>query len=525
MRDSCSPLVSADAAPSTPAPLTHAARVDWLGAAIVLVALVLRLLWLGEKPPHFDEGVNGWFVDQMTAQGFYHYDPTNFHGPLHFYVCFLAQTFLGRHVWALRLPIALVSTACVALALAFAPHFGKRAARLAAGALALSPGMIFYGRYAIHETWLLFFLMLGFWGIAGLWREGRTHHLWAAAVGASGMILTKETYAIHLVALGLAAISLRVLEKISPSSALAFSPQRWTTANAQRALLVCGAAILFFYTGGLLDWSSLPGLWVTFSTWVSTGTNGTTGHEKEWFYWLTLAARYEWPMLVGCGAALAVVLPQTDRLPRYLGIYALGTLVAYSLIPYKTPWCLIVMMWPFHLLFGAAIDRLGRTLDRWLATALAVVVLAHSAFIACRLNYREFTNEEEPYVYVQTLPDVANFLGPLQELARRDARNFHLIGYVFSAEQHPFAWLLGDFTRVNLIDAEHIPESLDDAEFLLIDATEESDVEAKLHDSYFKQNIRIRGSSPDEAIVYLRAKTFAPVLPGRTPEFTPNVPQ
>src|ERR1700761_7950524 len=86
-------------------------------ALILLVALVFRLLWLGMKPPHFDEGVNGWFIDQMTIHGFYHYDPTNFHGPLHFYILFLAQTLLGRHIWALRLPLVLASTAAVGMTL------------------------------------------------------------------------------------------------------------------------------------------------------------------------------------------------------------------------------------------------------------------------------------------------------------------------------------------------------------------------------------------------------------------------
>ena len=42
------------------------------GVAILLVALALRLLWLDVKPPHFDEGVNGWFVDEMTRNGFDH---------------------------------------------------------------------------------------------------------------------------------------------------------------------------------------------------------------------------------------------------------------------------------------------------------------------------------------------------------------------------------------------------------------------------------------------------------------------
>ena len=89
----------------------------WLDVALLGLAAFLRLAWLEVKPPHFDEGVNGWFVDAMTRTGFYHYDPTNFHGPFHFYVLFVAQTLLGRHVWALRLPLALVSLGCVAFAL------------------------------------------------------------------------------------------------------------------------------------------------------------------------------------------------------------------------------------------------------------------------------------------------------------------------------------------------------------------------------------------------------------------------
>jgi len=49
-------------------------------------------------------GINGWFVDQMVKSGFYRYDPTNYHGPLHFYVLFLSQTLFGRNLWALRMP-------------------------------------------------------------------------------------------------------------------------------------------------------------------------------------------------------------------------------------------------------------------------------------------------------------------------------------------------------------------------------------------------------------------------------------
>ena len=144
----------------------------WVSLAIVALALVLRLAWLGVKPAHFDEGVNGWFVDEMTQQGFYHYDPTNFHGPLHFYVLFVAQTLFGRHEWVLRLPLALVSTACVALMLAFRPLLRRRRVPARGAGMAVSPGFVFYGRYAIHESELVFFMMLMVWGLIGLCHFG-----------------------------------------------------------------------------------------------------------------------------------------------------------------------------------------------------------------------------------------------------------------------------------------------------------------------------------------------------------------
>ncbi len=517
---------------------------DWISIAIVLLALVLRLAWLGIKPPHFDEGVNGFFVDQMTEEGFYHYDPTNFHGPFHFYVLFVAQTLLGRHVWALRLPLALASTACVALALMFRPHFGKRPCQFAALAMAISPGMVFYGRYAIHETWLLASLLLVFLGLLGLWRSGEKRALWALMLGVTGMILTKETYVIHIAAMLLAVPALLALEQASDSAPALIAGQRWVRADLEVAMTVGGLLILFFYTGALLDWSSLPGMFQTFSAWFATGMQGESGHEKPWLwqfwqsgfigffqhgftdifttnYWLTLFARYEWPALLGLVAAPFVVLPRTRRTTRYLAIYGLGALTAYSLVAYKTPWCLIVLMWPFLFLFGITLDRAFSRFDKWIVGSFAIALAACSLGATCLLNFRNFTDEDEPYVYVQTLPDVDNAVGPLKALAALDAVNFHLIGYVLTENQHPLAWMLGDFTRMNMGDEDHIPKKLDDADFVVIDDTLTEQIEPLLTDTYFKETVKIRGTSDNECVVYFRETKFRPCFPDRVAEFRP----
>src|SRR5213596_3578094 len=174
------------------------AGTDWVPWLILALAAFLRFFLLGIKPPHFDEGINGWFVDQVMKNGFYRYDPTNYHGPLHFYVLLLFQSLFGRNVWALRLPVVLVSIGCVWLALKFEPLVGRNVARIAALAMAISPSFVFYGRYSIHEVWLVLFSMMFILGLLGLWKFGTANYLWCAGMGVADMILTKETYMLHI---------------------------------------------------------------------------------------------------------------------------------------------------------------------------------------------------------------------------------------------------------------------------------------------------------------------------------------
>src|SRR5215471_13565854 len=192
------------------------AETGWTPWLILALAAFLRFLLLGIKPPHFDEGINGWFVDQVMKNGFYRYDPTNYHGPLHFYVLLLCQSLFGRNVWALRLPVVLVSIACVWLALKFEPLVGRSVSRIAALAMAVSPGFVFYGRYAIHEVWLQLFSMMFIWGLFGLWRRGTLTYLWSTGMGLTGMILTKETYAIHVACALLAPPTLQISLPLKP---------------------------------------------------------------------------------------------------------------------------------------------------------------------------------------------------------------------------------------------------------------------------------------------------------------------
>src|SRR5947208_2777340 len=500
------------------------AATDWIPWAILGLAVFLRFFLLGIKPPHFDEGINGWFVDQVMKNGYYRYDPTNYHGPLHFYVLLLSQSLFGRNLWAIRLPVVLVSIVCVWLIFKFEPFVGRNASRIAALAMAISPGFVFYGRYAIHEVWLQLFSTMFILGLLGLWKFGRLNYLWYAGMGLAGMILTKETYAIHLACAILAIPALAVSYALSRVPDAKPAKQTWTWIDLAMVLGVGAAAIIFFYSGTFLNWDGVKGLYLAFKAWTETGTAGH-GHEKAWDYWFKLMGpsweaggenftAYELPMLAGL--ILCLFCQKFKNLSiRYLAIYGAGSLVAYSYVKYKTPWCIISFGWPFLFVLGGWV-LLVRPKNLRKVYVTIGVLLCLSLVRSVWLNYFRCSSPTEPYAYVQTYNDIFK-LKPLLTLAKRDPAYYHLTGHLIRSSVYPLPWTLGDFDRVGYYEGGNMPANLD-VDFLLVQQDKIKDVESKLKGAYYTDTLTLRNYQ-DPSKLFLSAKVFKEFFPGKAPDF------
>ena len=77
-------------------------NTDIIFLLLMIVSILMRLLFLDNRAIHHDEGVNGWFVMNMWKQGYYHYDPANFHGPLFFYLLQISEAIFGKGIFSLR---------------------------------------------------------------------------------------------------------------------------------------------------------------------------------------------------------------------------------------------------------------------------------------------------------------------------------------------------------------------------------------------------------------------------------------
>ncbi len=518
-------------------------------ALILLFAALARFTYLDIKPPHFDEGINGWFCDQMTKTGYYAYDPTNYHGPLHFYVLYASLKLFGRNLWALRLPVVLASLAAIFWMFLFRPFFSRTVCYMAALGMAISPGFIFYDRYSIHESWMVLFLIVTFWGILGISTSRESRYFWGFILGLTGIILTKETYIIHVASFAAAGCLALIWNRLSKQPPLHLPTGKLPGKQIAGAILVGVTSIIFFYSGNFRNWHGLAGLYEAFLPWAKTGIDAA-GHGKPVFdlfplippvlskvpvlggfsnlklnwYWVRLMLDYEWFALAGLLFSVRFIFGGQPAL-RYLAIYSLGVLFAYSIVPYKTPWCVISIIWPFLFLGGALIEFFAQRLNRLLAVLVSLPLFAHGAWKSYDLNLVNYDSPKERYVYVQTLRDYHKFVDPILEKGAKDPASGHeMSGVVLLSSYFPIPWVLGDYPNIGYYTAKDSwPEKID-SDFIAVDADKASELEKRLKDRYFKTGFLLRDGM-DECRAYFRYDAFKDVFPERQPEFEPGQSQ
>ena len=242
------------------------------------------------------------------------------------------------------------------------------------------------------------------------------------------------------------------------------------------------------------------------------------------------------PVLIGLGlatAALALPAPGDWRV-RLLAIYGLGVLVAYSKINYKTPWCVISLIWPFFFTGAAALEELATSTlaaGRDTAMALGAAAATLAASFSIDLNYRRPTDEDfhapagsnASLVYVQSFDDVWTVTDFMLNEARANPSFLDQDGVILCDSTYPLPWLLGDFRHLGYYSGTNSPTSPDGyrVDFLLVSDKRVGEVEPKLDDDYYKQPIKLRPAL-EELQLYLRASRFAHLMPAdREPEFHP----
>ena len=478
---------------SPPVATDDAAALPWLerwfipaAIGILLVAAALRLPELGINPFHHDEGVNGWFTTNLVRSGRYFYDPQNYHGPSLYYAALLSEILFGLTDTAMRLVPVVFGLATVAIVLAMRPVIGTVAALVAGGLLAVSPGMVYISRYFIHEM-LLVAGTVGLVATALLYlRTGKPAFVILGAVALALMATTKESWIITLGVLGIAAVASGVYVNVragkppfgSPGPTKATSPKKkprsiwvdgveyraseapeapegagptWTAGRGIQAELVAAAVIVFlcvyvllftsFFTNfpnGLTD--SVSALF----NWAETGGQTQIQPIYQYLEWM---ARADAPILIlGTIGGLIAAIRGRDRLWVFIGLWALGITLAYSLVSYKTPWIAVNMLLPLGLLAGFAIREILRMRGpvRLVAPLALVVAAGWSTYQAIDLDFTHYDDEKYPYVFVHSTRQTFDLLDEIEAKGAQLGTGDQTGISVVSPDYWPLPWYLRD---------------------------------------------------------------------------------
>jgi uncharacterized protein (TIGR03663 family) len=430
-------------------------------ASTVAVATALRSSFLSLKPLHNDEGVNGFFLLRLFRQGVYRYDPANYHGPALYYIAYAigcAGEWLhgnGLSTFLLRLGPALFGVAAVVLVLKLRRDIGRAGSLAAAALLALSPGAVYFSRDFIHESQFVFFTAGTVFAFRRYQEEGRTSALWLAALCCGLLFASKETAAISLIVLLIAA-GLTALYSGARSAGVGTSGSLRSRRPLGRTLVPWTVAILIFVAVNLALYSSF-----------GTNPGGVADALRSLGFWTKTAAkdqRYPWYTYVAWMAkedpvilALSVVggllslRRKANRFTLFASLWGFGLLAAYSLVPYKTPWLMLNMLLPLALVSGAAVEwlcqagRLGST-RRATATAAVAIALLLSGWQCLRLNFWRYDDPSHPYVYVQTRRGFLELPVTVDRLSARYHGHDSTIA-VLTPDYWPVPWYLRDYTK------------------------------------------------------------------------------
>lgn len=448
----------------------------WAGLGLLLIilgALALRSPQLGLRPMHNDEAVNAIKIQELLETGRYAYDPNEHHGPTLYYATFPFVWFSGARDGT-RISEASLRAVCVFFGLVLivllwlmADGLRVSGALAAAALTAVSPAMVFYSRYFIHEMLLVCFTLLV---IAAGWRYSRTRHIGWAILGGAGlglMYATKETFVIAAAALvgAWALCALWARRTNDPEWNLR---SWWNWKHAAAAFGAAALVALLFFTSFFTNASGPLDSLRTYVPWLKRA-GGESPHIHPWWFYLERLAFFQakrgpvWSegaiiLLAMVGASVGLM--RSGRagvsvpLVRFLACYTVLLTAAYSIISYKTPWCFLGFLHGMILLAGVGVAVLMQAIRQRTLQALAAIVfvaaVAHLGWQAWRASFPFAADRRNPYVYAQTVPDVFRLADKVRALASVHADGTRMLIKVMAPDSDywPLPWYLREFRQV-----------------------------------------------------------------------------
>jgi len=303
------------------------------------------------------------------------------------------------------------------------------------------------------------------------WNSGRPIYFLLAAACIALMFATKETAFITigtmLIAVACIGVWLRLMKTFARTEdrtdGIDDDELRWSgfTAamgtGADRALLVIAGAAIFLYISVLFFSSfftyneGLKAAVEAYAIWTRTGSKDHT--QNGFWAYLSWGRKTEAPIFVlGAVGILIAFIKARHRFAMFTGLWAFGLLLAYTLIPYKTPWLALNFLLPMCIIAGYAVGQGLSAKMRELryammaASVLAGAILAYQSY---DLNFVRYDDDRMPYVYAHTKREFHDLMAQIEQYAEKSGEGRDVQIDIISPDYWPMVWYLKDYPRAN----------------------------------------------------------------------------
>ncbi|MBI2323328.1 MAG: TIGR03663 family protein, partial [Chloroflexi bacterium] len=160
-------------------------------AALLALALILRLWDLGARALHHDESMHAYYALELFRGRGYAHDPL-LHGTVPYIFNAVVYFLLGATDATARLVPALLGTALVAVPYVLRPWLGRPGALATAALLALSPSFLYFSRFIREDIYAALFTLVIVAAMFAYWRTRQSAALHVLAVALAFSFASKE---------------------------------------------------------------------------------------------------------------------------------------------------------------------------------------------------------------------------------------------------------------------------------------------------------------------------------------------
>jgi uncharacterized protein (TIGR03663 family) len=428
-------------------------------AAVLLGALIVRLIDLADRPFQHDEAQIAYFSWLFAQTGEYEYQPV-LHGPFMYHAQAALFRVLGDGDFVARLPMALAGVGVVALAAVLGASIGRAAAFVAGGLFAFGPTFVYYSRFE-REDILVAAVTLALLIALGQLLE-RSRAALAPLIGAllAVSFTLKESTYITLAVIGSFLVAVMSWQRRTSPRLRDTPVVRALAVPGLRGWLLSAALFALVYSALFTTFGTNPGgLWEAIyggpRYWLDQQPLNRGG--EHWAFHLLLLSSLEWPVLVFGIIGLIAVIRRPAPMTALLAWTFVASLLVYSWASERFAWLTLHPLLALVPLAGIGLVSVARapsTLARGGGLALAVAGVAYLGVVSWIANGPQRIDPRSLLVAPQT---TAAALEIRDELLALDRRLRRTAGRPLSVDvdrndsfSFPWGWYLRDLRTAYL---------------------------------------------------------------------------